>query len=183
MQKFPRHKPPQEHKEVFSGLIRTQRGLFNGKEPKSGNTYVFSDKHQRRKVKVNAHKKLYHSEILGKDLEILTSTNAMRTIRKYGGFDNYILMAKEHRMQSLYGEYLREMMLRKLNDPDFKVNEVYRDPVYEVHFKRKGKTLHKLRDKLKNYMWMPPEIRHTDLSEHYDVDEEHIPLRDRRKVG
>jgi large subunit ribosomal protein L28 len=45
----------------------------------------------------------------------------MRTIRKYGGFDNYILLAPEKRMQSIYGEYLRELMLRRLADPSFQV--------------------------------------------------------------
>lgn len=97
--------------------------MFHGKEDKSGNTYCYSDKHKRHKVKVNAHQKLYESHLLGKKLRIYTSTKAMRTIRKYGGFDNYILLMPQNRMKSAYGEYLRELMLRKLADPSFEVEQ------------------------------------------------------------
>ena len=168
-------------RKIHKITSRTQRGLFHGKEPKSGNRYVFSDKHQRHPVRVNAHKKLYHSDVLNRDLDILTSTKAMKTIRKYGGIDSYLLLNKETKMKSLYGEYLRELLLRSLNDPSFKVDEVLRENRFLVHFKYKGKKMHKFRNKLDGYMWIPPEIRHTDLSAQYDVEEEEIPLKDRRK--
>ena len=45
----------------------------------------------------------------------------MKTINKYGGFDNYVLMAQPEKLDSIYGEYLRRIMLKKLNDPGFKV--------------------------------------------------------------
>lgn len=70
---------------------------------------------------MNAHKRVYQSEILGKRLDILCSTTTMRMVRKYGGFDNYILLTREKHMRSIYGEYLRELMLRKVNNPDFEV--------------------------------------------------------------
>lgn len=38
-----------------------------------------------------------------------------------GSFDNYILCTKPINLDSKYGEYLRELMLRKINDPHFKV--------------------------------------------------------------
>ena len=169
-------------RNYFKHAQRTQRGLFHGREEKSGFTYCFSDKRTRRRFKVNAHYKTYHSEILGKDLEIKCSTKAMKTIRKYGGLDNYILLCKESKMQSTYGEYLREFMFRKLLDPSMPVNEVLREPRFRVHFKKKGKRLLKFKKKINNYVWIPPSIRHTDLSEHHELDEAHIPLREVRQV-
>ena len=38
-----------------------------------------------------------------------------------GSFDNYILCTKPKFLDSKYGEYLREMMLRKINDDNFRV--------------------------------------------------------------
>lgn len=45
----------------------------------------------------------------------------MRCIRKYGSFDNYVLLTKPKNMDSIYGEYLRNLMYTKLNNDDFKV--------------------------------------------------------------
>lgn len=45
----------------------------------------------------------------------------MRCIRKYGGFDNYLLLTKPQNMDSLYGEYLRKLLMTKLNNPEFEV--------------------------------------------------------------
>jgi len=38
-----------------------------------------------------------------------------------GGFDNYIMLTKPQNLDSMYGEYLRKIMLKKLNNPDWKV--------------------------------------------------------------
>lgn len=161
--------------------VRSQTGLFHGKEAKSGNRYCFSDKRFRRKVKVNSHKKEYFSDLLGAKLDILVSTKAMRTIKKYGSLDNYILLTKEHNLKSIYGEYLREMMLRKLNDPNFVVKDFLCDPHHAVHMKKKGKKYTKYAHKFSKFIWHPPEIRHTDLSHSVERPEELIPLKDRKK--
>ena len=42
-------------------------------------------------------------------------------VRKYGGFDNYILLSKPKDMDSRFGEYLRRLMLIKLNNKDFEI--------------------------------------------------------------
>lgn len=160
---------------------KSQMSLFQGKEDTSGNTYCYSDKHKRHRIKVNAHPKVYESQLLGRQLRIYTSTNAMRTIRKYGGFDNYILLMPERRMKSIYGEYLRELMLRKLADPEFQVNEVLKEPRFEVELKRKGKRIHRFRRILNKHIWIPPEMRHQDLSHLFEPPEAEIPLRDRKK--
>ena len=43
------------------------------------------------------------------------STTAFKEMKKIGGFDNYILLTKPKELDSFYGEYLRDVMLRKLN--------------------------------------------------------------------
>ena len=40
-------------------------------------------------------------------------------MNKVGGFDNYILLTSPRTMDSLYGEYLRKLMLNKLNDATY----------------------------------------------------------------
>ena len=41
----------------------------------------------------------------------------MKKIKFYGSFDNYILLSPSHKLMSYFGEYLRELMLRKINNP------------------------------------------------------------------
>jgi len=64
-------------------------------------------------------RKIFFSDILQKRIEVKVSTKALRTIRKLGGIDNYVLLTREKQLGSLYGEYLRRLMLEKLNNPSF----------------------------------------------------------------
>lgn len=61
-----------------------------------------------------------------------------------------------------------------------KVSDVLGLPKHVVHFKRKGKRLNQFGDKIKNWLWLPPDIRHTDLSMHWELDENEIPLKDKK---
>lgn len=49
------------------------------------------------------------------------STAALKNMRKLGGFDNYILLSKSKNMYSPYGEYLRKLMITKMNNPEWEV--------------------------------------------------------------
>lgn len=100
---------------------RSQRGLFHKKQPKTGNQSCFSEKKSRRWWKPNIQTKLLYSKILEKYMSVEVSTKMLRCMRKYGGFDNYILLTKPKDLDSIFGEYLRTLMLKKLNDPNFKV--------------------------------------------------------------
>lgn len=42
-------------------------------------------------------------------------------MRKLGGFDNYILLSKPKDLDSVYGEYLRRLMIEKLNNPALEI--------------------------------------------------------------
>ena len=49
------------------------------------------------------------------------TTRALKTINIKGSLDNYILSMSPEKLNSKYGEYLRELMEKKLEDPDFEV--------------------------------------------------------------
>lgn len=70
-----------------------------------------------RLKRVHKIKKYMYSEILGVKLYVRMSSKAYRCIRKLGSFDRYILLTKPKDMDSKIGEYYREIMLRKINDP------------------------------------------------------------------
>lgn len=70
------------------------------------------------KVSPNVLRKTFHSDLLERDIRINVTTQTIRLIRKYGSFDNYILLHKPEKMVSMFGEYLRNLMVLKLNQPD-----------------------------------------------------------------
>lgn len=66
-------------------------------------------------------KRTIYSEILGRKLFVRLSNKANRTLEKYGSFDRYILLTSPKRLDSKMGEYYREIMMRKINDPEYRV--------------------------------------------------------------
>ena len=54
--------------------------------------------------------------MLERKLKLEVSSKAFKTIRKYGGIDNYILLTKPKNMDSIYGEYLRKIMYSKISN-------------------------------------------------------------------
>lgn len=61
----------------------------------------------------------------------------MKNMRKLGGFDNYILLSKSKEMYSTYGEYLRSLMLHKMNDPSWKVPYIIKSQPVKVGMTKK----------------------------------------------
>lgn len=49
------------------------------------------------------------------------SNKAYRTIKKMGSFDRYILLTHPRHLDSKMGEYYREIMMRKINDPEYRI--------------------------------------------------------------
>lgn len=62
-----------------------------------------------------------HSDILGRRLYVRLSRKADRTLDRYGSFDRYILLSSPQRLDSKMGEYYRSLMMRKVNDPSYRV--------------------------------------------------------------
>lgn len=73
---------------------RSRRGLYNGKDIRTGNNLSFSMKHTKRTFKPNVFIKRVYSEILDEMVRFHLTTSTLRTIDKLGGLDNYILTSK-----------------------------------------------------------------------------------------
>ena len=73
---------------------RSRRGLYDGKDIRSGNTLSFSMKANKRKFKPNVFRKRLYSEILDEMVQFHVTCAALRSIDKMGGLDNYLLKSK-----------------------------------------------------------------------------------------
>jgi large subunit ribosomal protein L28 len=80
---------------AFSAIPgRAKRGLYHGVGIQYGYKPTWSGKKTKRRWLPNVHRKKFFSDILGETLEVKLTSKALRTIDKYGGFDNYILRCK-----------------------------------------------------------------------------------------
>ena len=73
---------------------RSRRGLYDGKDIRSGNNVSFSMKATKRKFKPNVFKKKVYSEVLDEMVPFHLTTSALRSIDKAGGLDSYLLTSK-----------------------------------------------------------------------------------------
>jgi large subunit ribosomal protein L28 len=73
---------------------RSKRGLYDGKDIRSGNNVSFSMKSTKRKFKPNVFKKKVYSETLDEMIKFHLTTSALRSIDNAGGLDNYLLTSK-----------------------------------------------------------------------------------------
>jgi large subunit ribosomal protein L28 len=136
--------------------LKAQRGLYHGKVVRTGHFITYSDKKTKRRFDPTVFKKSYFSEVLGKSITTNVTTKTIKCIRKYGGFDNYILLTKPENMKSLFGEYLRKIMLEKINNPDLDLTHAR---VFGTRPDAKTKLKRKL---VHDALHMPKEIRHKD---------------------
>ena len=84
----------QQHQQVRYRSNRSRRGLYNGKDIRSGNNVSFSMKTTKRTFKPNVFKKRVYSETLDEMVRFHLTTSALRSIDKAGGLDNYLLTSK-----------------------------------------------------------------------------------------
>ena len=84
----------QQQQQVRYRSNRSRRGLYNGKDIRSGNNVSFSMKKTKRTFKPNVFKKRVYSETLDEMVRFHLTTSALRSIDKAGGLDNYLLTSK-----------------------------------------------------------------------------------------
>lgn len=65
--------------------------------------------------KPNVHRKTIQSDILGKTFRIWISMKARRCIMKAGSLDKYLLNSNQKYIDSPFGQYLRNLILKKKN--------------------------------------------------------------------
>ena len=99
----------------------SQIGFYHGKRVRHAIKSCFSEKKTKRFKRVHKIKKWVYSEILEKKLYVRMTKKAERCIKKAGSFDKYILVTPPKQLDSKMGEYYRELMMRRINDPYYNV--------------------------------------------------------------
>ncbi|OLL24203.1 54S ribosomal protein L24, mitochondrial [Neolecta irregularis DAH-3] len=102
--------PPAMTKNVMN---RTNRGLFAGRHIRYGNNVPHSKKKTRRSWIPNITHRRLHSGSMESTIKVKLTHRALRTIRKVGGVDNYVMATKKRRINQLgpRGWELREMVV------------------------------------------------------------------------
>lgn len=86
---------------------------LTGKRPMTGNNVSHSQVHTKRRFLPNLQEKSLYSEILGRMVTLRLSTNAMRTIDKYGSLDAYMSNIKNRRTEAFSTNALKVRKLIK----------------------------------------------------------------------
>ncbi len=84
---------------------------ITGKRPMSGHNVSHSNVHTKRRFMPNLQEKSFASPILGQTVRLRLCTNAMRTIDKFGGLDEFMRNVKNRNTKAFSREATR---LRKL---------------------------------------------------------------------
>lgn len=85
--------PPQQNQVRFRSN-RSRRGIYDGKDIRTGNNVSFSNRKTKRKFKPNVFKKRVYSETLDEMIQFHVTASTLRSIDKVGGLDNYLLTTK-----------------------------------------------------------------------------------------
>ena len=87
-------RPTQQQQQVRYRSNRSRRGLYDGKDVRSGNNVSFSMKATKRKFKPNVFVKRVYSQLLDAMIPFHLTASTLRSIDKAGGLDNYLLHPK-----------------------------------------------------------------------------------------
>jgi len=96
---------------------RSRRGLYDGKDIRSGNNVSFSMKSTKRKFKPNVFVKRVYSEILDDMIPFHLTTSTLRSIDKAGGLDNYLLSPRRTFTEG-EGYVVRKKLLKRLKNQE-----------------------------------------------------------------
>ncbi len=89
---------------------------ITGKRTIVGNNVSHSMRHTKRTFLPNLQKKSMHSNILGRNVTLRLTTNAMRTIDKYNGIDTFMTTIKPRKTETFSdaAKKIRKLMLKKV---------------------------------------------------------------------
>ncbi|MDD9912014.1 MAG: 50S ribosomal protein L28 [Alphaproteobacteria bacterium] len=80
---------------------------ITGKRAITGNNVSHSMRHTKRRFLPNLHDKTLFSEVLGQNIRLKLTSNALRTIDKYNGLDNFMLTIKPRKTETFSGAALK----------------------------------------------------------------------------
>lgn len=122
--KLPEYIPPYPHGPNYV-YKQADSGLYGGVQISFGNkiSQGRNEGKTRRSWKPNVRRKKIHSEALGEDLFIKVTRKALRTIRKAGGLDQYLLDDRPGRIREL-GMFGWELRWRVMQTP--KIQEQFK---------------------------------------------------------
>lgn len=80
---------------------QSNRGLYGGLRKQYGHNVSEHKNKTRRTWKPNVHRKIYRSAALGARIKVRLTTRVIRTIKKEGGLDAYLLGTKPARIKEL----------------------------------------------------------------------------------
>lgn len=69
----------------------------------------------------NIQTKTFWSDALERPIKLTVSMKALRTIRKKGSLDNYLLSFSSTQLRSRMGDTLKEAIIKKLRDPTMRI--------------------------------------------------------------
>lgn len=106
-------------------------------------------------------------------MEIEISAKAYKCIKKAGSLDKYLLKTDPQVMRSQYGNTLKSIIQKKIEDPEWQVPYIPRSW-------KKPKKRNALRQEWhKNAIYRPPELRNTDYTlDLFNVYDPNAPPRD-----
>ena len=73
---------------------------LTGKSPMTGYSVSHAMNHTKRRQLPNLQEKTLRSDILGLNITLRVCTNALRTVDKFGGLDNFMLNVKNRNTQA-----------------------------------------------------------------------------------
>lgn len=92
---------------------RSRRGLYDGKDIRTGNNVSFSMRHTKRTFKPNVFIKKVYSETLDDMIQFHLTTSTLRSIDKSGGLDNYLMNGE---FKEGEGHKIKKKILKKLKN-------------------------------------------------------------------
>lgn len=96
---------------------RSRRGLYDGKDIRTGNNVSFSMRATKRKFKPNVFTKRVYSEILDDMIRFHLTASTLRSIDKAGGLDNYLLDPKRNITEG-EGYEIKKKILKRLKNQE-----------------------------------------------------------------
>lgn len=102
--------------QVRNRSNRSRRGLYDGKDKRTGNNVSFSMRATKRTFKPNVFIKKVYSEILDDMIQFHLTTSTLRSIDKAGGLDTYLL---KNEFTEGEGQNIKKKILKRLKNQKY----------------------------------------------------------------